>query len=182
MNRERGFSLVELLVVVAIILVISALAVPRFLRSKMAATEAAAASTLKSLGTANVVYFSLYTRGYAGSLAQLGPPSGACATVGPACAYLLDSALSGISPASATPNKGGYRFIYYAPDPNPTPTSPNTSWSAVAVPISPGSTGTSTFCFDHHNVIWKDSSVATTTATATGCTPTWTVGGNIGPS
>ena len=182
MTRQKGFSLIELLIVVAVILVITAIAIPNFLRSKMGANEASAASTLKTLGTSNAVYFSLYNVGFAGSLAQLGPPSGACATSGPDCANLVDSAISGINPASATPIKSGYRFTYYAPSPNPTVNAPNTTWSAVATPLAPGNTGTSTFCVDNRNVILKDTSGAKTTASAAGCAPAgWAVGGTIAP-
>ncbi len=52
----------------------------------------------------------------------------------------------------------------------------------VTSPISPGVSGLSTFCFDYSNVLWKDSTGATTTATTTGCSPIWVASGNISPN
>jgi len=69
-----GFSLVEVLVVIAVILIIAAIAIPRLLRSKMAANEAAAASALRSVCTVQVAYDVTYNQGYAPSLSALGPP------------------------------------------------------------------------------------------------------------
>jgi len=182
MRRERGFSLIELMIVVGIIMIVAGIAIPSLLRSRIAANEATIAAALKTIGTANVVYLSLFNRGYAGTMAQLGPTSGSCASVGSGCADLLDSSISGVNPATANPVKNGYRFTYYSPDPNPTPTTPNQSWAIVATPVGPGSTGISTFCFDNNNIIWKDTSGTMTTATLAGCSSTWPVGGNIGPT
>lgn len=182
MRRQSGFTLIELLIVVGIILIVAAIAIPSLLRSRMVANEAVTASALKTIGTANVVYYSLFNRGYAGSLANLGPTRGSCPTVSAGCADLIDALLSGVSPATATPAKNGYRFTYYPANSAPTSTSPNPRWAAVATPVSPGSSGVSTFCFDSTNVIWKDISGGMTTATAVGCAATWPVTGNIGPN
>ncbi len=75
MSRQHGFSLIELLTVVAIILIIAAIAVPNLIRSRMAANEASAASSLRTIGDANVLYLSLFGVGFAGELAHLGPPA-----------------------------------------------------------------------------------------------------------
>ena len=174
--------MIELLIVVAIILIIAAIAIPNLLRSKISANEASAVSSLKQVGTANVLYFTLYTRGFAGSLAQLGPPGGACPAVSSACGDLLDAVISGVEPATPNPIKGGYTFTYYAPNAAPTTAAPNLTYSIVAVPVGPGSTGVSTFCMDGGNVyvIWRDTSGATTTSTGAGCAPAWVPGGTIG--
>src|SRR5689334_23206471 len=108
-----------------IILIVAALAIPGYLRSKMAANEAAAAGMIRSIETSNTVYNALYHQGYAGTLAQLGPPSAACQMASAACADLLDSSATGINPFSATPTKDGYRFTYSAPIANPAPNAPN---------------------------------------------------------
>jgi type IV pilus assembly protein PilA len=181
MNNKRGFSLVELLIVVAIVLILAAIAIPNILRSKMSANQASAAASLRTMGTANAVYYSIYHLGYAGSLAQLGPTSAACATEGSACADLMDSTLSGVNPNTATPNKAGYRFNYYTPSATPTVNAPNSTWSAVAGPTAPGSTGASTFCVDQRGPVWKDTSGNQKTADATGCAATWPPGGTISP-
>lgn len=182
-RRLQGFTIIELLIVVAIILIIAAIAVPNLLRSKISANEAAAASALKTIGTSNVLYSSLYNRGFAGTLAQLGPTGGSCATVSSACADLLDSLLSGVSPAAVTPTKNGYTFAYASPNASPTPTAPNSTYSAVATPAGPGSTGVSTFCMDGGNiyVIWRDTSGGATSASSSGCAGAWTPGGTVGP-
>ena len=181
MHRKRGFSLVELLIVLAIVMILAAVAIPNFLKSKMRANEASAAASLRTVGTANAVYYSIYHQGYAGLLAQLGPTSAACATEGSACADLMDSTLAGIIPSTATPTKAGYQFTYYAPNATPTNISPNPTWSAVAAPIIAGSTGTSTFCVDQRGTVWKDTSGNQTTADSSGCAAKWPPGGTINP-
>ena len=100
MTKQNGFSLIELLVVVAIILIIAALAVPSLLRSKASANEASAANSLAGLSKGNLAYVATYGMGFAGTLAQLGPPSGGCAVVNSGCADLVDAVLSGVNPAN----------------------------------------------------------------------------------
>lgn len=169
MRKQQGFSLIELLIVVAIILIITAIAVPNLLKSKMAANETSAAASLRTIATANLTYSTIYNVGFAGSLSQLGPTSGGCAKVSSNCADLLDSVLSGISPAVANPVKSGFVFTYRAPNASPTPSTANSTFSVTATPLSSGSSGVSTFCVDQTNVIKKDPSGAATAGDATGC-------------
>ena len=169
MRKQEGFSLVELLIVVAIILIIAAIAVPNLIRAKMTANESAAAAAERTVSAASVTYASIYNQGYAGSLAQLGPTSAACASSTSACADLIDSALSGIYPVADPPVRSHYVFTYLAPNATPAPSTPNNTYSLMATPVSPGPSGKATFCLDQSNVIKKDASGVAQTALIGGC-------------
>ena len=99
-NTQKGFSLIELLIVVAIILIIAAIAIPNLLRSRMAANEASAVGSLRTLNTASVQYSTTYGTGFPVALSNLGPADPATS----AAADLIDSVL-----ASGT--KSGYAFV-----------------------------------------------------------------------
>ena len=90
---QEGFSLIELLVVVAIILVIAAIAIPSFLRSRIAANQASAIESLRVLGTAEVTYSAIYGNGYSATLSMLGPPPAGTVTSA-AAAGLIDDLLA----------------------------------------------------------------------------------------
>lgn len=169
MRTEKGFSLVELLVVVAMILVIASIAVPSLLRAKMSAHESSAAYSSRSINSADATYFTFYEQGYSGTLMQLGPTSSSCTTVSSACADLLDSSLSAIALPFAGSSKSAYVFTYLAPHAAPTPSAPNYSYSITATPISPNSSGRSTFCMDQGHVLIKDVTGVSTAGTANGC-------------
>lgn len=103
-SSRAGFSLIELLIVVAIILIIAAIAIPNLLRARIASNESSAASSVRSIATAEVAYNSAYpTLGYAAALANLGGPASGCAPSS-TTACIIDSVLS-----SGT--KSGYVFV-----------------------------------------------------------------------
>jgi len=100
MKKQKGFSLIELLIVVAIILIIAAIAIPNLMRSKMAANEASAVASVRTLNTASVTYSATYGTGFPALIANLAPAAAATA----AAADLIDAVL-----ASGT--KSGYTFV-----------------------------------------------------------------------
>jgi prepilin-type N-terminal cleavage/methylation domain-containing protein len=138
---SHGFSLIELLIVVAVILIIAAIAIPNFLRSKMRANEAAAVSNLRNIDTANVVYSTTYGIGYAPALAALG---GNPTIPDSTQAGLIDSVLS-----SGT--KSGYIYTYAVTS---TDTNGNVlAYSVNADPTVVGNTGDRHFYTDQSAII-----------------------------
>jgi prepilin-type N-terminal cleavage/methylation domain-containing protein len=109
MRHQRGFSLIELLIVVAIILIIAAIAIPNLMRARIAANESAGVSTVRTLNTAEYTYASTYaSMGYAPNLTTLGPNGVDCtvpANVTSTSACLIDGTL-GTSPFK----KGAYLY------------------------------------------------------------------------
>jgi type IV pilus assembly protein PilA len=149
MTRQKGFSLIELLIVVAIILIIAAIAIPNFMRSKMAANEASAVSSLRVINTAEITYASAYTSiGYSATLSNLGGSAAVCAVGTGATqtgACLIDNVLALASSAPAA--KSGYYFLY-APVGNA-----GTAYTVQAPPAVPGVSGGRYFFTDQTNVI-----------------------------
>jgi type IV pilus assembly protein PilA len=146
MTKQKGFSLIELLIVVAIILIIASIAIPNFLRSKMASNEASAVSSLRTINTAEVAYFSTYTnQGYSVDLASLGGAA-PCAVATTAAACLVDNVLAG---ASVAPGKTGYRFTYVPGAGGGVVT----TYAVSGLPVTPGSTGQRGFFTDQTGVL-----------------------------
>jgi len=152
----KGFTLIELLVVVAIILIIAGIAIPSFLRSKMAANEAAAATNVRAITTAATVYSTTWNNGYPPNLATMGGV-GLVATC--AQAILLDPVIT--TPPSL---KSGYNFTYIGTGANTPPVAGCArgfyQYLATATPAVLGSTGQRSFCSDTPGVIHFDSTGA----------------------
>jgi type IV pilus assembly protein PilA len=147
-QANRGFSLIELLVVVAVILIIAAIAIPNFIKSKMRANEAAAVHSVRNITTAEVVYTTTYNVGYAPALTNLG---GTGVTVDQNNAALIDDVL-------ANGQKSGYIFLYAV---TATDSLGNaTKFTLNADPQSAGYTGQRHFYVDQTNVIRENDSAS----------------------
>jgi len=132
-RKEKGFSLIELLIVVAIILIIASIAIPNLIRARMSANEAAAVGAIRTINTAQISYNSAYpTVGYAATLAALGGTS--CAPPSSTSACLIDSQL-------ATGSKNGYTYTLTGVAGTPAAT-----YQIIAAPTVPNQTGTRYFC------------------------------------
>ncbi len=155
MRKQKGFSLIELLIVVAIILIIAAIAIPNLLRSRMAANEASAVGSMRTLNTMEIQYSTNYNSiGFSADVASLGDGGAQPCSPAPANACLIDSALANATTA-ATP-KSGYWFAYTATNAGGT----NTAYTIVGEPANRGTTGQSGFFTDESGVIRKNATAA----------------------
>jgi type IV pilus assembly protein PilA len=139
-RRQQGFSLIELMIVVAIILIIAAIAIPNLLRARMAANESSAIASLREIRTSETIYSGVYsTIGFAVQLSHLGGAGNPCVP-GPTSACLIDNGLATAAVGSA--GKSGYGFGATG-----LPTGAvNSDYVGGGVPLTPGSSGSRDFC------------------------------------
>jgi type IV pilus assembly protein PilA len=144
-KQQKGFSLIELLIVVAIILIIAAIAIPNLMRARMAANDSSAAASEHTIVVGEVGYLGAYpTLGY-GALAALGGAATPCVPL-PASGCLIDNNLATNGPGGN--GKSGYNFAVV------TGGAANTGWNfyTTAAPIS-NVTGTKAFCAADDGVV-----------------------------
>jgi type IV pilus assembly protein PilA len=148
-TNEEGFSLIELLIVMSIMLILMTLAIPQLLKVRKTAAETSAMASMKAIGQAEIQYSSAYPQnGFSCSLASMGGSPGSAPSA--QSAQVLDPTLAG-------GQKQGYTFAIT----NCTKVTVNnqdmfTGYEITAVPNSVGRSGDSGFCMDENNILKKD--------------------------
>jgi prepilin-type N-terminal cleavage/methylation domain-containing protein len=145
-SKHAGFSLIELLIVVCVILIIAAIAIPNLLRSRMAANEASAVASVRSINTSQVVYQSSYNIGFATKLIDLGDGGVTANCAPPAQPTTVSSCL--IDSTLAAGSKSGYNFTY-----TPAAGAAISTYVVNADPVTAGGSGQRHFFSDETLVI-----------------------------
>jgi len=145
MPKQKGFSLIELLIVVSVILIIAAIAVPNFLKSRLRANEASAVASLRVINTAAVTFSITYPDlGFPAQLTTLGGANPCSVSSTQAC--LIDDIL-------AQGTKSGYSFGWTGDG-----LVPSVTFAVMATPQVVGGSGQRMFCTDQTGVIYYDPS------------------------
>jgi len=150
MRKQKGFSLIELLIVVSVILIIAAIAVPNFIKSRLRANEASAVASLRVINTAAVTFSITYPDlGFPAQLTALGGGNPCSASSTQAC--LIDDVL-------AQGTKSGYSFVWTGDA-----AVPSVTFAVTATPQVVGGSGQQMYCTDQTGVIYY-------APTGSGCT------------
>ena len=142
MRKQKGFSLIELHIVVAIILIIAAIAIPNLLRARISANESSAVGSVRTINTGQVTYQTSYpTEGFSDTVAKLGPPA-AGAPPTSTTSGVIDGVL-------AAGSKSGYNFYMT----NAAAATPRLDYTVSAGPVNFNQTGVRNFCSNSDGVI-----------------------------